>query len=105
MSEEKTVAELTDDELFKKFATLDIQRDLAKAIFEAYKEVVAEMHRRKGASFHWQDAEGTVHQLAVSDGRWVAFEPLVVNRTRRNGEAKGTLSEKAAKELGYDIKK
>lgn len=105
MSDERLVTELSDVELFDKFATLDRQRDAAKAIFENYKEVVAEMHRRRGSNFHWQDAEGTVFQLAISDGRWVTFEPLAVNRTRRNGEAKGTLSEKAAKELGYDIKK
>ena len=96
---------LTNEELFAKFATLERQREAAKAIFDSYKEVVAEIHRRKGSNFHWQDAEGTVYQLAIADGRWVAFEPLVVNRTRRNGEAKGTLSEKAAKELGYEIKK
>jgi len=96
---------LDNEELFAKFAELERQREAAKAIFDNYKEVVAEMHRRKGNNFHWQDAEGTVYQLAVADGRWVAFEPLTVNRTRRNGEAKGTLSEKAAKELGYEVKK
>lgn len=99
------IKEISYDDLCRLFSELDKKRDEAKIIFEKYKEVVTEMHRRMGESYHWQDAEGTVFQLAIADGRWVAFEPLIVNRTRRNGEAKGTLSEKAAKELGYELKK
>lgn len=43
-----------------------------------------------------------VYEVAPCDGKFVYFEPVVVNRTRRADEAKGSLSVKRAQELGFE---
>ena len=57
------------------------------------------------AGTHWQSSDGTVLQLATRDGRFVAFDREVLNRTRRayTGETKGSISMKGARELGYVV--
>ena len=102
--EEDVFANLTDEELLLEIEKWDKARDAAKQIFEKYKHAISEAHQRFNGDKHWQTADGIVYQLSTQDGRWVTFEPLVANRTRRDGEVKGTLSEKAAKELGYKLK-
>lgn len=74
-----------------------------KPFMEAFKEakrVLAETH---GIGSHFQDNEGTVYLIVEPAGRFVAFDKVGVQRTRREGEAKGDLSMTAARELGYQV--
>jgi len=86
----------------RKLIELDRMKDVWKRWHEdlkqAIEEVVEEGHT------HFQDPEdGTVFQIVEPKGRYVYFERYGYERTRREGEARGSLSLKAAKELGYEI--
>ena len=72
---------------------------------KALNKLSAESKKGIPAGTHWQSSDGTVLQLATRDGRFVAFEREVLNRTRRayTGEVKGSISMKGARELGYVV--
>lgn len=55
-----------------------------------------------GISTHFQDSEdGTVFQIVKPTGTYIAFDDLAYERTKREGEVKGSMSKKKADELGY----
>lgn len=56
-----------------------------------------------GIGIFFQDVEGTVYHTAPKKGQWVDFTAHEIQRTRREGEAKGTLSLTAAKEAGFEV--
>ena len=74
-----------------------------KPFLDAYKAAKEAVAIEVGIDGHFQDEEGTVYQAAVPTGRFVSFDRFTVNRTRREGEAKGDLSMSAARELGYVV--
>lgn len=57
-----------------------------------------------GLDAFWQAEDGTVYHTAAKKGQWVDFTPYEIQRTRREGEAKGTLSLTAAKDAGFELK-
>jgi hypothetical protein len=45
-----------------------------------------------------------VYRVVPQEGTYVHFKPFIYQRTRKEGEAKGTVSEKEAKEDGFVLK-
>jgi hypothetical protein len=93
---------LTDRQ--RKFVELDKKKAELKEFAEQYSAAVSELVAEMGLNGAFQDGEGTVYQTAECDGKFVYFDKFEIKRTRREGERAGSLSLKAAKELGFNIK-
>ncbi len=87
------------------FIELDKEKSDVVKFFDRYQEIVKALENEMTVGDHFQDDEGTVYQLSTREGKFVHFEPVVVNRTRRllDEETKGTLSLTKARELGYEV--
>lgn len=86
-----------------KFVELDKAKAEFKEILEDYKATVEKLVDEMELGGHFQDDEGTVYQVDPCDGKFIYFDRFEVKRTRREGEARGSLSMKKARELGYEI--
>jgi hypothetical protein len=76
-------------------------REECEALFE---QVINESGLRvMGTPVYFQDAYGVVHRIAPREWMSVKVKPYEIAHTRRPefGEARGSLSEKEAKEQGY----
>jgi hypothetical protein len=93
--------ELTETQ--KKFVELDRRKAEYKLFLEEYKAATEALISEMGVGKLFQDEAGVVYQTAECDGRFVYFDRFTVNRTRREGEAKGSLSMKAAREAGFTV--
>jgi hypothetical protein len=87
-----------------KLVLLDRRKEEVKQFFEEYKAAIEALVAEHGPNHAFQDDQGVVYQLVELDGKWVNFERFGVERTRRAGEARGSLSIKKAKELGFNVK-
>ncbi len=88
----------------KKFVELDHRKAEYKQFLEEYKTATEALISEMGVGKFFQDETGIVYQTAECDGRFVYFDRFTVHRTRREGEAKGSLSMKAAAEAGFQVK-
>lgn len=86
-----------------KLILLDRKKEEVKKFFEDYKNAVNELVQKYGVNHAFQDEEGIVYQLVELDGKWVNYEKFSVERTKRPGEARGSLSLKKALELGFKV--
>lgn len=84
-------------ELSKRFEKLKKElKELEPKLIEAMKEI--------GIGNHFQDSETkAVYEIIEPSGTFIAYKNISYNRTKLEGETKGTLSIKKAKELGYDL--
>lgn len=87
----------------QKFIELDKKKAEVKKFFEEYKAAIDAVIEEVGVGGHFQDADGTVYQTAIPEGRFVAFDKFTVQRTRREGEKRGDLSLTKARDLGYEV--
>jgi len=88
-----------------KFIELSKQYESLKESMKAHKQELVELMAEIGVGSHFQDPEdGTVFQIVKPSGTFISFDEVAYERTKRNGEAKGTLSMKKADELGYKLK-
>jgi hypothetical protein len=92
---------LTD--LHIKLINLDRKKEEVKKFFEEYQSTIKDLVQICGISHHFQDECGIVYQLVELEGRYVNFDRYGLERTKRPGEDRGSLSIKKAKELGYDV--
>lgn len=74
-----------------------------KPFLDAFKVAKEAVVIESGLGVFFQDDEGTVYHTADKKGQWVDFFHYEIQRTRRTGEAKGSLSLTAAKEAGFEI--
>lgn len=72
-----------------------------KPFLEDYRQAKADLIAELGVGVFFADHSGTVYKTDESNGRFVYNEPFQIKRTRREGEAKGTLSLKEAREAGF----
>lgn len=86
-----------------KLIELDRKKEEVKKFFEDYKNAIESLVDEYGIDHTFQDNEGIVYQLTELEGKWVNFERYGLNRTKRPGEARGSLSVKKAKEYGYSV--
>lgn len=93
---------LTD--LHRKLIELDRMKANIKKFFDDYKSTTEALVKEFGIGHSFQDEEGIVYQLAEQEGKYVSFDRYTVERTKRPGEERGTLSVKKAQEMGYTVK-
>lgn len=74
-----------------------------KPFLDAFKVAKEAVVIESGVGAFFQDDDGTVYHTADKKGQWVDFSPHEIQRTRRPGEAKGSLSLTAAKEAGFEL--
>ena len=91
-------------DLQRQLVELDRRKDQVKKFFEDYKATVDAIVSFTGVNHSFQDDQGIVYQLVEAEGKWVNFDRFTVERTKRPGETRGTLSVKKAKELGFTVK-
>lgn len=94
--------ELTETQ--KKFVELDRRKPEYKQFVEELKAATEAVVAEMGLGKFFQDEQGVVYETAEATGRFVYFDRFTINRTRRAGEAKGTLSIRAAQEAGFQVK-
>ena len=90
-------------ELQKKFIALDKKKDEYKEFFEEYQETLGALASELGVGSFFQDDQGTVYEITVPKGRFVYYENFAVDRTRRPGEKRGSLSMTRAREAGFIV--
>jgi hypothetical protein len=88
-----------------RFVELEKKKAEVKKFYEelsaATEAVVAEI----GVDKYFTDEEGTVYKTVVPEGRFVTFDRYGIDRTKRPGEARGTLSLKEAEAAGFTVPK
>jgi len=87
----------------KRFIELEKKKTEIKKYFEDLAEATQAVADEVGVDGHFQDAEGTVYQIVIPAGKFVTFDKISYQRTRREGEKKGDLSMTKARELGYVV--
>lgn len=87
----------------KRFVELDRKKDEIKKFHEEYAAALAALVAEQGVNSYFQDDEGVVYKLTECEGKFVYFDKYAANRTRRPGEAHGTLSLKEAREKGFKV--
>lgn len=98
----QAVLTMTDEE--RAFVELDRGYPAIKKYFDDRKLALEALAKRHGIGHHFQDDQGIVYEVVIPEWKQVPMEHIGINRTRRDGETKGSLSEKRAKELGYTAK-
>lgn len=93
---------LTDAQ--RKFIELEKQKEHVKIFFEQLQEATEAVVREIGINGFFQDpSDGTVFKLVVPEGRFVKFEQVGYQRTRRSHEKRGDLSLTEAREKGFNV--
>lgn len=87
----------------KKLVNLEKQKDQVKKFYESLAEATEAVKNEIGLNGYFQDEEGTVYKIVEPDGKYVTFDKLGVNRTRRLDEKQGSLSIKEATEAGFNV--
>ena len=82
---------------------LDLKKDEYKKYVEELQTTLAEVVAEVGVGGMFQDPSGTVFKLVIPEGKFVYFEKLSYNRTKRPHEDRGTLSVKEAEEAGFKV--
>ena len=87
----------------KKFIALEKRKEEVKKYFEELEEATKAVAKEIGIDGMFQDGEGTVYKIVVPEGRFVKFDQIGYERTRRLGEKKGSLSLTDARERGFVV--
>lgn len=77
---------------------LDLQKPAIMRFFDEMKDAVAEVAKYIPLNGYFKDEDGTVFKLVKPGGQYVHFKDLDYERTKREGESRGTLSMKEAKD-------
>jgi len=84
---------------------LDKKKTEVKKFFEDYQEAIADVVKEQKLGSFFQDSEGVVYTTVIPEGKFVYFDKLAINRTRRlsQDEKRGDLSMTAAREAGFVV--
>lgn len=88
----------------QKFVELEKRKNEVKKYFDELQSALEAVSAEVGVNGMFQDDAGTVYKIVIPDGKFVTFDKLGYERTKREGEARGTLSVKAAEEAGFKVK-
>ena len=89
----------------EKFLSTVQRYEAAKEELKLIKEGLELSMQELGVGNHFQDpADGTVYLIVKPAGTFISYSDFAYERTKKPGEAKGSLSMKRADELGYHIK-
>lgn len=91
----------------KAYVELDRIEYAHKQFYKDRAAALARLETLIGVGSHFQDAAGTVYEIAPKKGQWVDFTPYEMHRTRRDTDAsnKGSLALDRAEELGYEVER
>jgi len=93
---------LTDEQ--KRFIEVSKKIENIKNELKELGTEVEELLKKIGVGKSFQDPEdGTVFEIIIPEGTFVSFKTVDYERTKRAGEARGTLSMARAKELGFSL--
>jgi len=96
--------EISPEALHEMWETLDAQYENAKRLMKERDQLATFIAQRFGIGHNWQDKDGVVYQVGPWTGTFVGPKEFQVDRTRREGEIKGTLSMTHARDvLGYTV--
>lgn len=87
----------------KRFVELEKQKEAVKLYFDRLEEATRAVAEEIGLNGYFQDPEGTVYKVVVPEGRFVKYDKIGYQRTRRAGEKRGDLSLTEAREAGYNV--
>lgn len=87
----------------KRFVELEKQKETVKKFFEDLNNAMSDVQKEIGTNGYFMDNEGIVYGIVEPEGKFVHYEKLTYVRTKRPGEARGTLSVKEAKERGFPV--
>jgi len=94
--------ELTPTQI--KFIELEKQKEEIKQYYKEFNETLKALIDEIGESGMFQDpTDKTVYQLTTPDGRFVTYDKHSYVRTKREGEARGSLSMVKAREAGFNV--
>ena len=89
----------------KRFIELERKKEEVKRYFEELSEATKAVVAEIGVDTFFQDpTDNTVFQIVEPEGRYVNYERYSYVRTKREGEARGSLSVKKAEEAGFTVK-
>jgi len=87
----------------KRFVELELKKQEYKEFFEELKEATQAVADEIGVGGMFQDDDATVYQIVIPEGKWVHFDNIGYQRTRRGEEKRGDLSLKKARDNGFEI--
>ena len=90
-------------ENMKRFVELEKKKEEVKKYFDELQVAISAVEAEIGIDGFFQDEQGTVYKIVIPEGRYVAFDKIGYERTRRQGERQGSLSLKEAKEKGFNV--
>lgn len=88
----------------QKFVELERRKEEIRKYFDELQAAMEAVAKEVGVGTMFQDEQGIVYRIVSPDGRYVHFDKFACERTKREGETRGTLSAKEAKEAGFDVK-
>ena len=77
---------------------LDLKKPEIKAYYEELEQVIAAVAAEVGINGYFRAPDGTVYKLVRPSGTFVSFKAFDFERTKREGETRGSLSMKEAKD-------
>jgi hypothetical protein len=86
----------------QRFIELDREKEAHRKFFDELNQAAQAVADEKGVGHVFQDDQGIVYRVHVPRGRYVEFRTIDIERTRRPGEAKGSLSLVQARLLGFE---
>lgn len=87
----------------RRYVELDRRYPEIQQYFQEKKAALEAIQTESGIGHHFQDDQGIVYEVVIPEWKQVPMEHIGINRTKRVGEDRGTLSVKRANELGYTV--
>lgn len=94
---------MTKDQAIQHFIELERKKEEVKKYFDELAEATQALVKHVGVDGYFQDTDGVVYKIVVPEGKFVHFEKYSYVRTKREGEKRGSLSMKEAKEQGFEV--
>jgi hypothetical protein len=86
------------DAALRRLVELDLKKPEIQAYYEEREKVLARVAEYIGVNGYFKASDGTVFKIVEPAGKFVTFSKLDYERTKRDGEVRGTLSMKEAKD-------
>lgn len=84
----------------QQFIELERKKEEVKKYFDDLNTALEAVAKEIGIGTYFKDpTDGTVFQITIPEGRFVYYEKYGYIRTKREGETRGTLAAKTAKEV------
>ncbi len=103
LTREQTMSNtLTDAQ--QRLVQLDLRKKEIDSFYEELEQALTDVVAEIGVGSYFQSGDGTVYKVVKPTGTFVSFRDLAYNRTKREGEDRGTLSVKEAQSAGFNVK-